>query len=97
MVPGAQVGTDLAKMAEGAGCIHCVTVWEANGLADECDRLLNDGQFGFLVAKIESGNFPPEWRQENHLSDTDGVEDKYRFMRYVERLEGTSIRNVRFW
>lgn len=80
--------TDLARMAEGAGCINCVTVRDLPGFAEEARRLLTDGQLGFLVAKIQPGSYawPPERRKP-----TDGIEDKYRFMRYIERLEGVTI------
>ncbi len=33
----------------------------------------------------------PGLRPADKRKPTDGVEDKYRFMRYVERLEGTVI------
>ncbi|HMA74594.1 MAG TPA: thiamine pyrophosphate-dependent enzyme [Xanthobacteraceae bacterium] len=81
--------TDLAKMAEGAGCLNCVTVGEA----DEFDRqfrcMLDDAQMGYLVAKIEPwAKHQWEWKDRKA---TDGVEDKYRFLRYVEKLEGIVI------
>lgn len=80
--------TDLAKMAEGAGCVNCVTVRDVSELTREAGRLLSDGEFGFLVAKIEPGVYP--WPSEKRRP-TDGVEDKYRFIRYVEMLEGIVI------
>lgn len=80
--------TDLAKMAEGAGCINCVTVDDHEGLALEANRLLTDDEFGYLVVKIEPGI--KKWEQEQR-KPTDGVEDKYRFRRYVERLEGIRV------
>jgi hypothetical protein len=52
--------------------------------------MLSDGQVGLLVAKIEPGLFkdiPPERAKES-----DGIEDKYRFMRHIEKLEKISIR-----
>lgn len=81
-------GSDLAKMAEGAGCVNCVTVSDVEGFAREAERLLNDDAFGFLVAKIEPGlhAWPPEKQKI-----TDGIEDKYRFIRHIERLEGIRI------
>jgi sulfopyruvate decarboxylase subunit beta len=77
--------TDLAKMADGAGCINCVTVHDVDSFRAEAERQLNDGESGFIVAKIEPGRHPWEWEDRK---PTDGVEDKYAFMRYVERLEG---------
>ena len=43
---------------------------------------------GYLVAKIDAGKHP--WPVEK-LKSTDGVEDKYRFMRYIEKLENIVI------
>ena len=48
----------------------------------------NDGEFGFMVAKIEPGRHP--WAPEQRRP-TDGIEDKYRFVRYIEQLEKTKI------
>ena len=80
--------TDLAKMAEGAGCINCGTVDELEDFNTDAKRLLTDDLFGYLVAKVEPGSHP--WREAQHRP-TDGVEDKYRFIRYVEQLEGIVI------
>jgi TPP-dependent trihydroxycyclohexane-1,2-dione (THcHDO) dehydratase len=80
--------TDLARMAEGAGCVNCVTVEDVDAFEKEADRLLNDGEMGFMVAKIRDGVH--EWPAEKRRP-TDGVEDKYRFIRYVEKLEGIVI------
>jgi thiamine pyrophosphate-dependent acetolactate synthase large subunit-like protein len=80
--------TDLAKMAEGAGCLNCVTVDDVDAFTKEADRLLNDNEMGFMVAKIGGGVH--EWPAEKRRQ-TDGVEDKYRFIRYVEKLEGIVI------
>ncbi|MDX6587425.1 MAG: sulfopyruvate decarboxylase subunit beta [Solirubrobacterales bacterium] len=80
--------TDLAKMADGAGCINCVTANETVDFAREAHRLLVDDEFGFLVAKIQPGIH--SWAPEKQKL-TDGVEDKYRFIRHVEALEGIRI------
>lgn len=80
--------TDIARMAEGAGCINCVTVTDEGTFCKEAERLLTDSEFGLLVAKIEPGG--PEWTPERRKL-TDGVEDKYRFLRHVEELEGIRI------
>ena len=81
--------TDLAKMAEGAGCLNCVTVREADEFDRQFRRMLDDGQMGYLVAKIEPfARHKWEWKDRKA---TDGVEDKYRFLRYVEKLEGVVI------
>ena len=80
--------TDLAKMAEGAGCINCVSSNDLGTVTAEFERMLTDEAFGFLVAKIEPGKQPWEWKDRKA---TDGIEDKYRFLRYVEKLENVVI------
>ena len=45
--------TDLARMAEGAGCLNCVTVRDADEFDRQFRRMLDDDQMGYLVAKIE--------------------------------------------
>lgn len=79
---------DLAKMAEGAGCLNALTVRDAAAFAREFKRQMTDKEMGFIVAKIEPGKFPWKWEDRK---PTDGIEDKYRFMRYVEKLEGIVI------
>jgi len=77
--------TDLARMAEGAGCINCLTVHDVDAFTVEAERMLTDDEFGFLVAKIEPGI--NRWPVEKQKI-TDGIEDKYRFVRHIEQLEG---------
>lgn len=80
--------TDLAMMAAGGGCPLTETVHDVPGFTGRAERYLNDGQLGFLVAKIEPGRHP--WQPEQR-KPTDGIEDKYRFLRYVESLEARAI------
>jgi sulfopyruvate decarboxylase subunit beta len=80
--------TNLAAMAEGAGCINCATVKDTDDLSATFEKALNDDELGFIVAKIGPGVH--EWPEtQRRLSD--GVENKYQFIRHVERLEGISI------
>jgi thiamine pyrophosphate-dependent acetolactate synthase large subunit-like protein len=79
---------DLAKMAEGAGCINAVTVRNVDGLKREFEKMWTDDEMGYIVAKIEPGMH--RWAPEQ-LKSTDGVEDKYRFIRYIEKLENIVI------
>ena len=79
---------DLARMAAGAGCLNCATETEPEPLRRAFERMLTDDEMGFLVAKIEAGKHPWDWKDRK---PTDGIEDKYRFLRYVERLEGVII------
>ncbi|MEA2660472.1 MAG: sulfopyruvate decarboxylase subunit beta [Chloroflexota bacterium] len=80
--------TDLAKMADAAGCPDTATAADVEAFTRTADRMLNDGRLGYLVAKIQPGTYP--WPREKRKS-TDGIEDKYRFMRHVEKLEGIRI------
>lgn len=84
--------TDLAKMAEGAGCLNCATAATSSDFRATFQRMLEDDQMGFLVAKIEAYAHP--WKPEEK-KPTDGVEDKYRFIRYVEKLENIVIHGGR--
>ncbi|WP_426243636.1 thiamine pyrophosphate-dependent enzyme [Nocardioides sp. LHG3406-4] len=81
-------GVDLAAIAAGAGCAHAVAVHDEAELGREVATSLDAEDLGYVVARIEPGmeSWPPEQRRY-----TDGVEDKYRFVRYVEKLEGRRI------
>jgi thiamine pyrophosphate-dependent acetolactate synthase large subunit-like protein len=80
--------TDLAMMAAGGGCPLTETVHSEDDFTALARTYLEDDQFGFLVAKIEPGRHP--WEPEQR-KPTDGIEDKYRFLRYVEQLERRAI------
>lgn len=80
--------TDLAKMAAGAGCELAASASDLETFTEAASDYLTDEQFGFLVARIEPGREPWDWE---HRKQSDGVEDKYRFIRHVERLEGIEI------
>jgi sulfopyruvate decarboxylase subunit beta len=80
--------TDLAKMAEGAGCINAVTVRDAENLKREFQKMWTDNEMGYIVAKIQPGMH--RWASDQ-LKSTDGVEDKYRFIRYIEKLENIVV------
>ena len=80
--------TDIAAMAEAAGCINCRTVTDAGEAGAALAAMLDDGELGYMVAKIEPGAH--KWPADKK-KPTDGVEDKYRFIRYVERLENKII------
>lgn len=84
-------GCDLSKMAWGAGCENCETVWDAPSLKECVDRFGHDDAFGLVTAKVSSAVYP--WPNEKR-KPTDGVEDKYRFMRHVEAIEGRVVHRV---
>ncbi|MBO9521293.1 MAG: hypothetical protein J7518_07125 [Nocardioidaceae bacterium] len=79
---------DLEKIAEGAGVLNTATVTDEDTLRALLRSQLEDDELGFVVAKIEPGM--EVWPQEKRRY-TDGVEDKYRFIRHVEKLEGIVV------
>jgi sulfopyruvate decarboxylase subunit beta len=80
--------TDLAVMAAGGGCPLAETVHDVEAFTTRASAFLTDDALGFLVAKIEPGRHP--WAPEER-KPTDGIEDKYRFVRHIERLERRTI------
>jgi thiamine pyrophosphate-dependent acetolactate synthase large subunit-like protein len=80
--------TDLAQMANAAGCINTVTVDNTASLEQEFKKMWDDDEMGYLVAKIEPGMI--KWPGDK-LKSTDGVEDKYRFIRYIEKMENIVV------
>jgi sulfopyruvate decarboxylase subunit beta len=84
--------TDLAKMAEGAGCMNSSTVTDVESFARNARKALTDDEFGFIVAKTAKAA-AHKWPKEKQ-KHTDGVEEKYRFLRYVEQLEKIRIHHV---
>ena len=79
---------DLAKMAEGAGIKNSFTVRTVNEFKEKMERALKLDELFFIVLKLEPGSqsFP-----ENERKRTDGIEDKYNFVRYLEESEGITI------
>lgn len=80
--------TSLAAMAEGAGVLNCATVKDVEDLSDTFEKALNDNEVGFIVAKI--GHGVHEWPEAKRRV-SDGVENKYQFIRHIEKLEGISV------
>jgi sulfopyruvate decarboxylase subunit beta len=81
--------TDLAKMAAGAGCLNCHTATQLDDFESRFRGMIEDNQMGYLVAKIEPWERHKwEWKDRK---PTDGIEDKYNFLRYVEKLENVVI------
>jgi thiamine pyrophosphate-dependent acetolactate synthase large subunit-like protein len=79
---------DLARMAAAAGCDVAASAGDADSFAQRLAGMLADGRLGYLVARISPGVHPWPSAQKKR---TDGVEDKYRFLRHVEALEGIAI------
>ncbi len=81
---------DLERMASAAGIPCTATAKTIENFVQSATLMLADNKTGLMVAKIEPGVFkdiPPERAKES-----DGIEDKYRFLRHIEQLEKISIR-----
>lgn len=84
--PTATAGTtDLAAMARAAGVPHAVNVETTEDLDRELAAAFSEAACRFVNVRTRTGfaKVPPRQR--------DGFEDKYRFVRYVEQLEGIQI------
>jgi thiamine pyrophosphate-dependent acetolactate synthase large subunit-like protein len=79
---------NLAEMAKGAGIRNAVLVRTIEEFEKEIAAALEREEPGFIVAKLEPGTevFP-----ESERKRSDGFEDKYRFVRYIEDSERTTI------
>jgi thiamine pyrophosphate-dependent acetolactate synthase large subunit-like protein len=81
---------NLERIAAGAGIPCTATATNLEEFVRSAGIMLSDGEVGLLVAKIELGmskEIPLE-----RVKESDGIEDKYRFMRHVEKLEKITIR-----
>jgi thiamine pyrophosphate-dependent acetolactate synthase large subunit-like protein len=87
--PTATSGTaDLSAVARAVGIPHAVNVETFEELEEEMTRAFEERGCRFINVRTEPGAAKVPPRQ------TDGFEDKYRFVRYVEQLEGTQILNL---
>jgi len=85
-LPTATAGrTDLAAIARGAGIERTETTETLNEFKDVTKHALIDNSLYFIVAKVEKGTkrLPPHF--------TDGIEMKYKFVRYIEETERIHI------
>ena len=90
--PTATAGkTDLATMARGAGIEHAVTVASLPDFQAEMESGLNGAGPTFVVCKIEESVS----HREILRTDLDPLENKYQFVRYLERTEGRAIFRAR--
>lgn len=86
--PTATAGkTDLAAMAKDAGVSYAVTVRDLDAFKIEGTLAIKEKGLRFIVAKVEE---TLEHRKAER-SDMDLVENKYRFVRYIERTEDKSV------
>ncbi len=87
-----QYNVDLERLATGIGISVTATIRASDELWDRMSSILNMNELAFIVLKIEPGkhsNIPPE-----RAKKSDGLEDKYRFIRFVEKLERVCIRSL---
>lgn len=77
--------TDLAAIAAATGISDAVTVRTEDEFIRAAEGAMAGSGLSFVVAKVRPGiaDVPPR--------PGDGLEDKYRFVRAVERLEGRAI------
>ena len=84
--PTATAGrTDLAGLALASGVPHAVNVETMSQLESEMDAAFTGPGCRFINVRTQPGyaRVPPR--------QSDGFEDKYRFVRYIERQEGIQI------
>jgi thiamine pyrophosphate-dependent acetolactate synthase large subunit-like protein len=86
--PTATAGkTDLARMARSAGIEHAVTVKDVEAFKNEATGVVHQNGLRFVVAKVEESR----GHRRIERTNVDLLENKYRFVRYVERTEGIMI------
>jgi sulfopyruvate decarboxylase subunit beta len=86
--PTATAGkTDLAMMARGAGIEQAKTVRELPAFEREMNGALDGNELRFIVCKVEESVS----HREILRTDLDPIENKYQFVRYLERSENKPI------
>lgn len=79
--------TDLEMTAKGTGIDHAVTVRNTGAFKKEILSALRGKGLRFIVAKVEETLDHRKMTRPN----VDLLENKYRFVRYLERTEGKTI------
>ena len=74
-------------MARGAGIEHATTVRDLDEFHKELNDALARKQLEFIVCKVEES----VTHREILRTDLDPMENKYQFVRYLERTEGKAI------
>lgn len=80
--------TNLASVAASCGVPHTADVTTQDQLAEEIELAFSRDVCSFINVRTAPGRSHVEPRR------TDGIEDKYRFVRYVEKLEDIWITGV---
>jgi thiamine pyrophosphate-dependent acetolactate synthase large subunit-like protein len=76
---------NIAAIARAAGIDQAVQVNDMDAFVKAADEALAGAGLAFAVARVEPGRGVRAERWEDH------VENKYRFVRYIERSEGIRI------
>jgi sulfopyruvate decarboxylase subunit beta len=82
--------TDLEAMAKGAGIKNTHTILKLEEFKEKGVEALTRDELAFFVCKVEESLMHREIPRPN----TDLAENKYTFVRYLERTEGKPIRFV---
>ncbi len=77
---------DLETVAQGCGISNVTTVDDLDEFKKAAERAASSKVLTILIAKVELEERPFE-----ETPRADGKENKYRFVRHVEELEGTRI------
>lgn len=81
------IHTDLELMARGAGIEYSATVRDLDGFRQEAQGALKEPGLRYIIAKIVEDSRTRQLPKPT----LDYVENKYRFMRYIEKSERTKI------
>jgi sulfopyruvate decarboxylase subunit beta len=79
--------TDLEAMAKGAGIKKSMTLRELDEFKNHGIAALDRDELSFFVCKVEESLI----HREIQRPTVDLAENKYRFVRYLERTEGKTI------
>jgi sulfopyruvate decarboxylase subunit beta len=81
---------DLERLADGAGIPFTGTARSTDEMKSMLAEMLTDDLPGVVVAKVDPGAATDLPR--DRVKRSDFVEDKYRFLRHLEKLENISLR-----
>lgn len=79
--------TDLQAMARGAGIENAATIGDIDQFKRDGLTALDRGELGFFICKVEESLL----HREIPRPDVDLAENKYTFVRYLERTERRRI------
>jgi sulfopyruvate decarboxylase subunit beta len=79
--------TDLEAMAKGAGIVNAMTIREIADFKEAGLAALHRDELGFFICKVEESLL----HREIPRPGTDLAENKYTFVRYLERTENKPI------